>query len=497
MTHRPSIAIVGGGTAGWIAAAALARAFDGRGNITIVEIPQATAIDMGEASLPTIRAFNERLGIAEDDFLHKTQATFKLGTEFTDWAGPGTSFFHPFGQYGTGIGTVGFHHCWFKLRQLGDKTGLAEYSLAAVAASLGRFARPAADAKSVLSSFSYGFHFDAALYAAELRQIALAGGVTHKQSVGVDAVLRSDDGFIDRLVLDRAEELRADLYLDCSGAFGLLIERALRTGYEDWSEWLPCDRAVACHAIKERAPRPLTQAMARAAGWQWRIPMQHRTSHGHVYASRFSDDWEARKTLLDNLDSPSEPTLVHFTNGRRRKFWNKNCVALGAAGGFLEPLESTSVHLIQSGISRLLKLLPGEIIEPALADEYNRLTIAEFEHIRDFLILHYHANRRAGSPLWDYCRNMAIPDSLATKIALFKSRGRIPPHGGEIFFLPSWLSVFTGLDVQPRRYHPFADGLDLEDMKRQMQLIRTAIRRAAETLPGHGAFLAQSMAGGS
>jgi tryptophan halogenase len=487
MSERlPSIAIVGGGMAAWMTAAALANAFKGRGHITVTETPQPASVAFDEGAIPTIRGFNTSLGIAEDDFIRETGAVFSLGTEFRGWAGADSAFFHPYGQIGTGIGSVGFHHCWFRLRKLGLADALGEYSLAAVAASLGRFARPAADASSVLSSYSYGFHFEAAKYTAMLRAYALARGVTVKSCKTVDAVLRGDDGFIDYLVLDKSEELQADLYVDCSGAFGALIERALRTGFEDWSHWLPCNRAIVCDSAGGTAP--MTQIAARDAGWQWRIPMQHRTSHGLVYCSRFTDDWAARNALLGQIGAPpaAEPVLAQFTNGRRKKLWNKNCVAIGEAAVFLEPLESTSVHLVQSGIARLLQLLPAGRFDPAVADEYNRLTTAEFEGIRDFLVLHYCANNAGPSPLWEYCRTMSVPDSLAYKIEMFRSRGRVPLHAEEVFYLPAWLSVLVGLGIEPLRHHPFADGIELETLKKQTRLIRTVVRQAAESLPRAG-----------
>lgn len=482
----PTIAIVGGGMAAWMTAAALANAFKGRGQITVAEIPQPPTPSLGEAAIPTIRNFNASLGVAEDDFIRETSAVFSLGTEFRGWSGPGSLFFHPYGQIGTGIGSVGFHHCWLRLRKLGLADVLSEYSLAAVAASVGRFACPAADATSVLSSYSYGFHFDTTKYTSMMRAYALTRGVTIKSCKTVDAALRGDNGFIEYILLDKQAELQADLYVDCSGAFGALTERALRTGYDDWSHWLPCNRAIACDSTGGTSP--MTQIAAHDIGWQWRIPMQHRSSHGLVYSSRFTDDWTARNALAGRLGAPpaAEPVLAQFTNGRRKAFWNRNCVAIGEAAGFLEALESTSVHLVQSGIARLLQLLPVGRSDPAAAVEYNRLTSIEFEGIRDFLVLHYCANNAGTSPLWEHCRTMTVPDSLAYKIEMFRSRGRVPLHAEEVFYLPAWLSVLVGLGIEPRRYHPFADGIELETLEKQTRVIRTVVRQAAESLPRAG-----------
>jgi tryptophan halogenase len=494
--HIPRIVIVGGGLTGWMAAAALAHAFkDKAGKITLIEPPETHKNDGGVASLPTMRLFHDRLGIDENDFIRKTKARFSLGTEFRGWTVPGQAFLHPFGQYGTSIETVGFHHCWLKLRQLGDKTGLADYSLASAAAARGRFMRPVRDTNSVLSSFSYGFHLDRRLYAGYLRDYALDRGVTRDPRNLAEVKLR-DDGAIDTLILGGdGGRLEADLYVDCSNA-ALLIEGALNTGFEDWSRWLPCDRMIACRSESATDMHPITHVTARASGWQSCIPIQHRATHAYIYGSRFTNDLDARNTLLANIAEPvsREIAMQQFTNGRRRKFWNLNCVALGAAAGFLEPLESTDIHLMQSGIARLLQLLPVDGIIPTDIDEYNRLTEIEFTHIRDFLIFHYHAARPAESPLWDHCRNMEIPESLAYRIELFRSRGRVVSQGDEVFSLPNWLSLFAGLNIAPRRYHPFADGIPIETLKQQMHLIKGAIRNAADAMPEHCTFLAQIVA---
>lgn len=471
MTRLPKVAIVGGGVAGWMAAAALGHAYKERAaDITLIDAP-VNELPVSSA-LPTLRGFLERLGIGEAEFLKRTGALVSLGTKFIGWGAPDQSFFHPFGSYGTSIGTVGFHHCWLRLRALGDETALAEYSLACAAAARGRFAFPAKNSSSVLSSFSYGYHFDGALYAKMLREYALARGVNHHTGAFASAVLRGDDGFIEKLQMQDGSEISADLYIDCSD--GLLIEQALQTGYEDWSRWLPCNRALV--GPSREKSQPFTQVTARENGWQG----QDALATGQVYCESFAPAAD---------DFPGA-VRFSFANGRRKQFWNKNCVALGAAAGFLEPLEGTTLHLIQNGIARLIQLLPAPLGDPATRMEYERLLGAEHRQIRDFLILHYHANGRHGQPFWDHCRAMEIPESLAYRIALFRSRGRVVVEGGEIFSLPNWLSLFDGLALVPRRHHPFADAIPLDDLRQRMQAIRTAIRQAAEFMPTYGNFLA-------
>jgi len=490
MSGLPSIVIVGGGLAGWIAAAALAGEFKHHaGRVSVVECGEDEPLDLSEEALPATRLFLERSGIDEDEFVRQTKATFKLGTEFTGWPAPESAFFHPFSQFGTSIETLGFHQCWFKLRRHGAGAPLGEYSLTAVAASLGRFARPVADTSSVFSSFSYGFHCDRALHREFLRRHALARGVRAIAHRLVDVAVRADGGGIDALLLEGGERLSADLYIDCSGGAGLLIEQALGTGYEDWSRFLPCDRAITWSSPKTDALMPFSRKTAHDAGWQWSVPMRHRTGNGLVCSSRFLDTSDMRRMLPESLES--EPRIYAFVNGRRRKMWSGNCVALGAAAGFLEPLEATDTYLVQSGISRLLKLLPAGSPCQASAEEYNRLAITEIEQIRDFLILHYCSSARRDSAFWNYCGQMELPGSLAARIELFKSRGRIAPCGGEAFSLPNWLAVFAGMDVLPRRYHPFADKIGIAELKERAGMIRAAIRQAANSMPDHGMFLAR------
>jgi len=489
-----TIAIVGGGTAGWMAAAALTRVSNGAiTKILLIESPEIGTVGVGEATVPAMQLFNRFLGLDENEFIRKTQATFKLGIKFRDWGRLGHSYFHPFGRIGTDVGTHAFHQCWLKLRQSGDQADIADYALTAVAAGSGKFTRPSNDPRSILSGMSYAFHFDASLYARFLREFAQARGVARLERKIVDVELRGDDGFIDALLLDDGERVRADLYIDCSGFRGLLIEQALKTGFEDWSHWLPCDRAVAVPCASTPDITPYTQSTARTAGWQWRIPLQHRVGNGYVYCSNFISDEEAAATLLRNLDGEAlaEPRFLRFTAGRRKKFWSKNCIALGLAGGFMEPLESTSIHLVQTGLSKLQTLFPDRGFDPADMAEFNRLSTYEYEKIRDFIILHYYVTVRDDSALWNYCRTMPIPDALRHKIELFRSRGHVAAYDEEFFILANWLAVLVGQGISPEHYDPLVDVLDFESLKGQLLGQKAAIRASVNAMPSHRDFIAQ------
>ena len=487
------IAIVGGGTAGWMAAAILARRLGRRfGAISVIESPDIGIIGVGEATIPPIRLFNIALGLNEDEFLRKTQGTLKLGIEFRNWTRPGHEYFHPFGAHGTSLEQISLHQDWLKLRQQGDTTSFEDYSLNTVAARLGRVPAGGLNEESLASVFAYAFHFDAGLYAEYLRGYAQSRGVVRIERKIVDVHLRSEDGFIRALRLDDGRQIEADLFIDCSGFRGLLIEQALKTGYENWSHWLPCDRAVAVPCENAGAPTPYTRSTAREAGWQWRIPLQHRIGNGYVYCSRFISDDEAAATLMSNLDgkAKAEPRFLRFTTGRRKKFWNKNCIALGLAGGFLEPLESTSIHLIQKGLTHLLNLFPDRQCSAPAADEFNRIAGNEYERIRDFIILHYKASSRE-DPLWRQCRGMDIPEALAYKIQQFKNSGRVIKYGGDLFAAPNWIAVFLGQEVSPERYDTLVDQRDAVGLRENLRQMREAIRRAAQAAPLHEEYLAQ------
>ena len=475
-------------------AASLSRFFrPDQCSIRLVESAEIGIVGVGEATVPHIRFFNQSLGLDEADFMRKTHATFKLGIEFIDWARPGDSYIHPFGDYGLAQQGVRFHHRWNRLRLAGDDTQIDEYSLPIVAARAGRFAPPGSDPASVLSTFSYAFQFDATLFAPYLRAYSEQRGVRRTEGRVVDVQLRGTDGFIESLTLASGERIEGDLFIDCSGFFGLLTEKTLKTGYEDWTHWLPCDRAVAVPCESFGPLLPYTRATARSAGWQWRIPLQHRTGNGYVYSSQFVSDDEAAATLLRHLDGKAlaEPRFLKFVTGRRKKTWNRNCVAVGLSGGFVEPLESTSIYLVQAAITHLLELFPDRGFEPIDIDEYNRIMDLEFERVRDFIVLHYHATERDDAPLWNLVRNMSIPDSLASKIELFRERGVVVNYQHGLFHEPSWVAVYLGQRIMPRRYDPLADLTPLEDLRREAAATRALIRQAADSLPSHEDFIAR------
>lgn len=485
--------VVGGGTAGWMAAAVLVHALKDRvGSVELVESEEIGTVGVGEATIPPIQFLNSLLGVDEFDFIRKTQATFKLGIEFRDWTRKGHAYFHPFGPHGASIEGVSFHHYWLRLREQGDTSLIDDYSMATVAARMGKFAVPPKELPPGVPGMGYAYHFDAGLYARYLRDYAEARGVRRTEGRIQSVKLRAADGFVEALELEGDRRVEGDFFIDCSGFRGLLIEGALETGYEDWSAWLPCDRALAVPCEGVSPLTPFTRSTARSAGWQWRIPLQHRIGNGYVYSSGFISDDEAAETLMANLDGAplGDPRPLRFTTGRRKKSWNRNVVALGLASGFMEPLESTSIHLVQTGVMRLLSLLPVAGHDETSATEFNRLTQIEYEQIRDFLILHYHATERDDSPLWNYCREMAIPDSLQHKIDLFRSRARVARFDDQLFAEPSWLAVFLGQGIQPRTHDPLADAPALSDVSAKLAGIRGVIHNLASRLPTHDQFIA-------
>jgi tryptophan 7-halogenase len=485
------IVIVGGGSAGWMAAAALANAVRGGIPISLIESDEIGTVGVGEATIPPIRMFNASLGINERDFVVRTQGSFKLGIEFVNWGGWGERYFHPFGLFGRDFDTQPLHQHWLRARVQGHPHPLHDYSMAWAMAKANKFAPPAQDQQLIQSTFDYAYHFDAGLYARFLREFAEARGVERHEGKIAEVHLRAADGFVEGVSLVDGRRIDGDLFVDCSGFRGLLIEEALHTGYIDWTHWLPCNRAVAVPCAHGGDFTPFTRSTARKAGWQWRIPLQHRIGNGYVYSSRHISDDEAASVLLANLDGEAlaEPRLLRFVTGRRKQAWNRNVVALGLASGFMEPLESTSLHLIQTGITRLLALFPDRHFDPLLAQEFNRITAEEFERIRDFLILHYHANQRADTPLWRDCQQMTLPDSLVYKMQQFQAGGRLVSEGPELFQNASWLAVYLGQNINPRGYDPLVDTRPAADAARIFQGLRRVIGEAAAAMPSHAEFI--------
>ena len=485
------VVVVGGGTAGWMAATAIQKILAPAGvAVTLVESEAIGTVGVGEATIPPILRFNALVGIDEAAFMAATQATYKLGIEFVDWTRRGHRYFHPFGVYGVDLAGVGFQHFWLKGRQLGDDAPLGAYSVTEQAAYRGRFMHPdPTRPNSPVARIAYAFQFDAGLYAAYLRTLAEPLGVVRIEGRVVDVAHAG--GHVDHVRLDDGRTIGGDLFIDCSGFRGLLIEGALASGYVDWSDWLPCDRAVAVPCARVADPLPYTRSTARDAGWQWRIPLQHRTGNGYVYCSRFLSDDAASATLLANLDGEAggEPRPLRFTAGHRRAPWTGNVVALGLAAGFLEPLESTSIHLVQSGIQRLLGLWPTLAWDACDTARFNRETIAEYTGIRAMLVLHYRQTERDDTPFWRHCRSLPVPDALAEKTALFAANGRVTHDGDELFSETSWLAVLTGQGVTPRGYSRLADVIPADEVRRRLADMRHVIANCAGAMPPHNAML--------
>lgn len=485
------IVITGGGSAGWMTAATLVDAVRDSCRIELIESTAIGTVGVGEATIPPIRYFNQQLRLDENAFLSATGGTFKLGIEFVDWTRPGQRYFHPFGRIGTDHDGVAFHQYWLRERARGSDVPFEEYALSCVAARAGRFGRPSSDPRQVSSSLDYAYHFDASLYAKYLRRYAEQRGVRHTDGKIVDFSLRADDGFIESVMLESGDRIEGDLFIDCSGFRGLLIGGALGVAYDDWRQWLPCDRAVTVGCSVGSELPPYTRCTARRAGWQWRIPLQHRLGNGHVYSSEHVSDDEAAAVLLANLDGEplGEPRQIRFTPGARRQSWSRNCVAIGLAAGFLEPLESTALHVIQTALARLLALFPDRDFDPALAREFNRATRAEYEWIRDFLLLHYHAQQR-DEPMWRRARAMTIPETLAYRIEQFRRTGRPVVDAAELFQRNNWLAVLLGQEVWPVRYQPLADARG-GDISQFMAWTRNELRKAACALPAHHEYIAR------
>ena len=488
------VLIVGGGTAGWMCASLLSHVVGRSIAIEVVESDEIGIVGVGEATIPPIQNFNRLLNIDEDEFVRQTQATFKLGIEFVDWGSLGHRYIHGFGGMGHNTGLVDFHQYWLKAFLAGKVGRVEDYSLNLLACEKNKFMRATMDIpNSPLKDLGHAFHFDAGLYARYLRAYAERLGVRRTEGRITSVQQHPETGFVTSVTLDGGAVHAADLFVDCSGFRGLLIEQTLHTGWEDWSHWLPCDRAMAVPCESVSPLTPYTRSTAHQAGWQWRIPLQHRIGNGHVYCSQYISDDEAAAVLHGNLDGKrlAEPRPLRFQAGRRKQFWNRNVVALGLAGGFLEPLESTSIHLIQKGINRLVSFFPSKGFDQPDIDEYNRQSIVEYEQIRDFIILHYKAMQRDDSPFWDYCRNMPIPETLERKIALFRSNGRVFRDNNELFSELSWFQVMLGQHIVPRGYHALADAKDEALVLNMLQDVYRVMHGVADKMPTHEAFIAE------
>jgi tryptophan 7-halogenase len=486
------IVIAGGGSAGWMTAAALSSLLSPEDvSIKLVESEEIGTIGVGEATIPDVINFNRMLGLNEAEFMKATQATFKLGIEFIDWGRKGDAYIHPFSVHGADMKGIDFHQYWLHDRAGGNESPIQHYSMCAVAAAHNKFTLPVPDPRSVLSYIRYAYHFDATLYARYLRGYAEARGVRRIEGKIQEVTQAPESGHIVALRLADGEAVSGDFFFDCTGFRALLLEKTLAVPYIDWGHWLPCNSAQAV-ACRHAGPLlPYTRATARTAGWQWRIPTQRRTGNGHIYSREFMSDDEAAAILLANLDGEvlGSPRQIRFTAGCRQTFWAGNCVAIGLAAGFLEPLESTSIYLIQEGISRFIALFPDASLPDVVRDEYNRHMRLEFEQVRDFIILHYFATERDDTPFWNYCRNMDIPDTLRHKIALFRAAGRIFRYEEELFSKPSWVAVMLGQHVTPRRIDPIVATLPHAEVRRSLDSMHAAMINAANAMPTHAEFI--------
>ena len=488
--HTFRIVIVGGGTAGWMSAAALARFAPPGYGITLVESDAIGTVGVGEATIPGIRHFNEALDIDEAEFLRATKGSFKLGIEFAGWRSEGHSYMHAFGTVGRQLGVLPFRHFWARGQALGLAKDLSHYSANEIAARAGRMDTHAAGPG--IAEVPYAYHFDAGLYAQFLRTYAEARGVTRIEGT-IAGASRTDQGDIASVQLGDGRSAAGDFFIDCSGFRGLLIEQELKTGYEDWRHWLPCNRAVAVPCAPSGNFTPYTRTTARKAGWQWRIPLQHRIGNGHVFCSDYISEDEATATLLANLDGEplAEPRSIPFVTGRRKALWNRNVLAIGLSSGFLEPLESTSIHLIQSAITRLLTVFPGEPIDPKVVAGFNARAAEEFEVIRDFLVLHYWANQRNGEPFWDRMRGLELGETLRQRIAEFEAANQIQPRLDELFTEVAWLQVLVGQGLTARSWNPIANRYPEADLAAFLDAAQQAAIETVRPMPRHMDFLAR------
>jgi tryptophan halogenase len=492
------VVILGGGTAGWMTAALLGKVLGKSLDIELVESDKISTIGVGEASIPPIANFNQAIGVDEKAFIKATKGTIKLGIEFSQWNKANESYMHAFGSIGKNFPFCDFHHFWLKHQQQNsvsqplNKHSYWSYSLNYQAAKQNKFAPVKTIPNTNLPGMAYAYHFDAGLYANFLRQHAQGLGVIRTEGIVTDIQVNQDNGYIKQLLMDNGQVISGDLFIDCSGLSALLIEKTLNTGYEDWSHWLPCNSAVAVPSENVGSIEPYTRSTAQTVGWQWRIPLQHRTGNGLVYSDKYLSDEQAKACLLSNIDGKAlaEPRVIKFRTGRRRKVWHKNVVSIGLSSGFLEPLESTNIHLVQTAATRLVKFFPHQGISTHQVDTFNRLSQKESEGIRDFIILHYKLNQRQNSEFWQACQRMEIPASLQQKIALFVDTGKVHCEPDELFTEIAWQQVMIGQDAIPSDYHGLVDGLTTEQLNDLMQSLQTLITKTVEKLPSHDDYLA-------
>ena len=484
-TPIKKIVIAGGGTAGWMAAAAISKLIGKNLDITLVESEMIGTIGVGEATIPTMIFFNRLLDIKEPEFMVAVEGTYKLGINFENWGGLNEEYMHAFGVTGKDCWACGFQHFWMKGRELGISSGFGDYCLERRAAESHKFAH------LPKNGLNYAFHIDASLYAKYLRKFSEGFGVRREEGKISKVNTNPANGYIESLKLDNGKLIEGDFFIDCTGMRAMLIEQALHTGYESWSHWLPCDSAVAIQTKAVIKPIPYTRSIAREAGWQWRIPLQHRVGNGIVYSSRFMDDDSAQETLLGNIEGETltNPLKIKFSAGRRLKQWNKNCLAAGLSSGFLEPLESTSIHLIQQNIVRFLRMFPTAGIRQIEVDEFNKQADFDVERIRDFIILHYKVTNRTDTEFWRHCRNMDIPDSLAHRIQVFKETGHVFRDATELFD-DSWQQVMLGQGLMPERYHALVDTMSTKELTDFLAHIKSNVDRTIQGLPDHNEYLA-------
>lgn len=487
MTMQPvkKVVIVGGGTAGWMAAASISKLIGRDLDISLIESDAIGTVGVGEATIPTMITLHQLLKIDEREFMAEVQGTFKLGISFENWKNLDENYIHSFGFTGKDCWAAGFQHFWLKGKQQGLAGEFGDYCTELQAAKNNKFA------VMPRNGLNYAFHMDAGLYAKFLRRIAEENGAKRIEGKITQVVTDPQSGNINHVTLESGQQIEGDLFIDCSGFFGLLIDKTLHTGYDDWSHYLPCDSAVAVQTRSVGEPIPYTRSIARDAGWQWRIPLQHRVGNGHVFCSKYISDEEATETLLNNVEGEvlTKPRVIKFRTGQRHKHWNRNCVALGLASGFLEPLESTSIHLIQRGIIRLLQLFPTDGIRESDVDEFNAQMKEEFLFVRDFIVLHYHVTEREDTPFWRHCKNMAIPDSLQHRIDLFKESGRIFQKANDVFAENSWSQVMLGQGLLPEQYHPIVNMMSDDELKGFLTNIKATVDKMVDQLPTHQQFI--------